>query len=115
MQPIRRTGAARRNHDDLRPRRAIAAAQAALERSAFLGDFQPGSDRALRDFRAGFSHSAAGALGTCDYRRSYEARTAPASRGGGGHPPARAAARVSALNWLPGSPAALRKSRSMTL
>src|SRR3954453_4348692 len=115
MQAILRTGAARRNHDDLRPRRAVAAARAALERSAFLGDFQSGPDRALRDFRAGFSRSAAGALGTCDHRRSYEARAAPPSRGGGGHPPARASAGLSALRWLPGSPAALRKSRSMAL
>src|ERR1700722_19445592 len=87
----------RRSDDDLCPRRAIAAAWAAPQRTAFFGDFQPDPDRVLRDFRADFSRPAAGAVGACADRGSYEARGPQAPRGGGGDPPAWPAAGLFAL------------------
>src|SRR5207302_1397546 len=87
----------RSSDDDLCPRRFAAAARAAPERAAFCGDFQPGADGLLRDFRAVFSRPAAGAVGACGDRGSYETGRAPASGGGGGDPPARPAAGLSAL------------------
>src|SRR5580692_10420438 len=88
----------RRSDDDLCPRRSIAADWVAPERAAFFGDFQPDPDRVLRDFRAVFSRSAAGAVGACADRGSYETRGPQAPGGGGGDPPVRAAAGLSALN-----------------
>src|SRR5260370_42188868 len=84
--------------DDLRPCRPVAAARVAPERAAVFGDFQLGPDRVLRDFRAGFSYSPAGAVGARDHRGSHEAGRAPAPGGGGGDPPARPAAGLSALS-----------------
>src|ERR1700721_3801920 len=88
----------RRSDDDLCPRRSIAAAWAARERAALFGDFEPGPDRVLCDFRTDFSRPAAGAVGACGDRRSYETRGSQAPGGGGGDPPVRAAAGLSALN-----------------
>jgi len=83
---------------DLRPRSPVASDRPVAERTARFGDFQPDPDRVLRGSGAGFSPAAAGAVGACDHCRSYETGTAAASRGGGGHPPARAAASLSALS-----------------
>src|SRR6266567_5810728 len=71
-------GRRRRSDDDVCPRRSTAANWAAPERAAFLGDFQSGPDRVLRDFRAGFSRPAAGAVGACGDRSPHEAGRAPA-------------------------------------
>src|SRR6266436_2546449 len=57
-------GRRRRSDDDLCPRCLAAAARAAPERAAFLGNFQSGADRVLRDFRAGFSRPVVGAVGS---------------------------------------------------
>src|SRR3984885_3035059 len=92
------TPAAGDSDDDLCPRRSIAAAWATRERAAFFGDFQPDPHRLLRDFGADFSRPAAGAVGACGDRRSYETRGSQAPGGGGGDPPVRAAAGLSALN-----------------
>src|SRR5262249_51890437 len=67
------------------------------ERAAAFGGFQSGSARVLRAFGADFSPAAAGAVGPCRHFRLHETRGAPAPRGGGRHPSARAAARLSAL------------------
>src|ERR1700733_11608592 len=91
------TPAAGDSDDDLCPRRSVAAAWAARERAAFFGDFQPGSDRVLRDFRADFSRPAAGTVGACGDRGSYETRGSQAPGGGGGDPPAWPAAGLFAL------------------
>ena len=53
----------------------------------------------LRDFRAGFSRPAAGAVGACGDRGPHKTGGAPAPGGGGSDPPARAAAGLPALKW----------------
>src|SRR5262249_15779845 len=73
------------------------AAWPAPERAALCGDLQPAAPGDLPGFRAVFPRPAAGALGACADCGSHEAGGAPASRGGGRHPPLWPAARLSAL------------------
>src|SRR3954447_2302713 len=92
---------------DLRSCRLVAAARVAPERAAVFGDLQPGPDRVLPAFRTDFPRPAAGALGACADRGPHEAGGPTASRGGGGDPPARPAARIPVVS-RPANPLGLR-------